>query len=166
MWEHEFICWSSTTAMTPPSPMDKALLIRAGLGPWKFNLFEYGEYQDSTMRLSEGRGYKLLRTKQNTNCELCVIHHHLEVHCWLSEEMVSQVKIYNSLIQDLPLTALTEENNEANVFRWVGAQCYLKVIFFYIYEFTFTLSVSFYYFIGGNGTNVHAILLVLACRLI
>ena len=43
MWEHEFICLVSCGQTVPPSPMDKAELIRAGLGPKKLSLFEYGE---------------------------------------------------------------------------------------------------------------------------
>ena len=79
--KHEFIWLSSITKMTPPSPMDKALLIRAGLGPRELSLFEYGEsfeFHDSIMsalpRLSEGGGYELLHTKQNYVSS----HHHLE----------------------------------------------------------------------------------------
>lgn len=85
MWEHEFICLSSTTRMTPPSPMDKALLIRAGLGPRKLSLFEYGEsfeFHDSIMgafpRLSKGGGYELLRTKQTPTVNYVSSHLHLE----------------------------------------------------------------------------------------
>ena len=123
MWEHEFICLSSTTRMTPPSPMDKALLIRAGLGPQKLSLFEYGEsfeLHDSIMsafqRLSEGGGYELLRTKQNTNRELCVIlpppgGYTIDYR----KTMVSQAKIYIRPIQrDLPLIPLFEEGDEVS----------------------------------------------------
>ena len=48
------------------------------LGPRKLSLFEYGEsfefhqsIMDSFPRLADGGGYELLRTKQNTNRELC-----------------------------------------------------------------------------------------------
>ena len=120
MWEHEFICLSSTSRITPP-PMDKALLIRAGLGPRKLSLFEYGEsfeFHESIMsafpRLAEGGGYELLRTKQNTNRELCVIPPPPGGYTVdYLKNMVSQAKIYIRPIQkNLPLTPLLEENNE------------------------------------------------------
>lgn len=121
MWEHEFICLSSTDEVSPPSPMDKALLIRAGLGPRKLSLFEYGEsfeFHETIMsafpRLTEGGGYELLRTKQNNNRELCVIPpppggYTVEY----LKNMVSQAKIYIRPIQrNLPLTPVVEESDD------------------------------------------------------
>ena len=35
MWEHEFICLADTRQTIPPSPLEKAELINAGLGPKK-----------------------------------------------------------------------------------------------------------------------------------
>ena len=80
MWEHEFICLANCGEVTPPTPLEKADLIRAGLGPHKLSLFEYGDssqFHDDVMaafpKLADGGGYKPLRTKQNNNRELCVI---------------------------------------------------------------------------------------------
>ena len=42
MWEHEFICLVKCGQTIPPSPMEKAELINAGLGPRKLSLFECG----------------------------------------------------------------------------------------------------------------------------
>ena len=76
MWEHEFICLARYGEATPPTPMEKAELISAGLGPRKLSLFEYGQFHDDVMaafpKLADGGGYELMRTKQN-NRELCVI---------------------------------------------------------------------------------------------
>ncbi|XP_064389314.1 uncharacterized protein LOC135337323 isoform X2 [Halichondria panicea] len=60
MWEHEFICLANVDQSIPPTPMEKADLINAGLGPKKICLFEYG-------------GYELLRTLPNNNRQLGVI---------------------------------------------------------------------------------------------
>lgn len=67
-------------ADNPPSPMEKAELINAGLGPRKLSLFESGvswEFHEEIMsafpKLSEGGGCELMRTQPNNNRELCVI---------------------------------------------------------------------------------------------
>ena len=80
MWEHEFTCLARCGEAIPPTLMEKAELIRAGLGPRKLSLFEYGDsgqFHDDVMaafpKLAEGGGYELMRTKQNNNRELCVI---------------------------------------------------------------------------------------------
>ena len=121
MWEHEFICLASTEVTCPPSPMDKALLIRAGLGPRKLSLFEYGEsfeFHESITsafpRLAQGGGYELLRTKQNTNRELCVIPPPPGGYTVdYLKSMVSQAKIYIRPIQrDLPLTPVIAESDD------------------------------------------------------
>ncbi len=43
MWEHEFICLAYCGQTDLPSPIDKANLIRAGLGPRKLTLFKFGD---------------------------------------------------------------------------------------------------------------------------
>ena len=80
MWEHEFICLAEIGQTVPPSPMEKAELINAGLGPKKISLFEYGEafeFHDKLLhafpKLSDAGGYELLRTLPNNNRHLCVI---------------------------------------------------------------------------------------------
>ena len=80
MWEHEFICLASISQSSPPSPMEKAELIRAGLGPKKLSLFQYrdsAEFHDGIAsafpKLTSGGGYELMRTMPNNNKELCVI---------------------------------------------------------------------------------------------
>ena len=76
MWEHEFICLARCGEAIPPTPMEKAELIRAGLGPRKLSLFEYGDsgqFHDDVMaafpKLAEGGGYELMRTNRTTTTE-------------------------------------------------------------------------------------------------
>ena len=71
MWEHEFICLAYCGQTDPPSPIDKANLIRAGLGPRKLTLFEFGDssqFHDEVIssfpKLSGGGGYELMRTQK------------------------------------------------------------------------------------------------------
>ena len=78
MWEHEFICLAKCGQKIPPSPMEKAELINAGLGPRKLSLLECGEsweFHDEILsafpKLSDGGGYELMRTQPNNNRELC-----------------------------------------------------------------------------------------------
>ena len=101
--------------------MDKAELIRAGLGPRKMSPFEYGEsfeFHDSIIsafpRPAEGGGYELLHTKQNNNCELCVIPPPPGGYTVdYLKNMASQAKIYIRPIQrDLPLTPLVDDSND------------------------------------------------------
>lgn len=80
MWEHEFICLADINQSTPPSPMEKAELINAGLGPKKICLFEHGEafeFHDELLhafpKLADAGGYEFLRTLPNNNRLLCVI---------------------------------------------------------------------------------------------
>ena len=124
MWEHEFMCLARSTQITPPSPMDKAALIRAGLGPKKLRLLDSGdnvEFHNTIMSsfppLSDGGGYELLRTKQDTNRVLCVIPppsggYTVEY----LKNMVSQAKIYIRPIQkDLPMSPIEDSDDEV---RW------------------------------------------------
>ncbi len=119
MWEHEFICLAHCGEATPPTPMEKADLIRAGLGPRKLSLFEYGDsgqFHDDLMaafpKLADGGGYELMRTKQNNNRELCVIP-------FLSggytaeylKSIVGQAKVYIRPMQkDLSITPVNDES--------------------------------------------------------
>ena len=74
MWEHEFICLAHCGQKTPPSPMEKAELINAGLGPRKLSLLDFGEswefheeISSAFPKLSDGGGYELMRTQPNNN---------------------------------------------------------------------------------------------------
>ena len=93
----------------------------AGLGPRKLSLFEYGEsveFHESIMNafptLAEGGGYELLRTKPNTNRELCVIPPSPAGYTVdYLKSMVSQAKIYIRPIQkDLSLKPVDEGSCE------------------------------------------------------
>lgn len=119
MWEHEFICLAKIGEESPPTPMEKAELIRAGLGPRKLSLFEYGdssEFHESILsafpKLNDGGGYELLRTVPSNTKKLCVIPsppggHTVEY----IKNIVSQAKIYIRPIQkSLSLDMKWDEN--------------------------------------------------------
>ena len=115
MWEHEFICLAKCGQTIPPSPMEKAELINAGLGPRKLSLLECGvswEFHEEIMsafpKLSEGGGYELMRTQPNNNRELCVIPPQSGGYTVeYLKNIVSQAKIFIRPIQkDLSLTPL------------------------------------------------------------
>ena len=79
MWEKEFICLARVGQSHVPTPLDKAELIRAGLGMGSLLLFEHSdawEFHDEILRkfpkLTDGGGYELLRTCGNSR-ELHVI---------------------------------------------------------------------------------------------
>lgn len=121
MWEHEFICIHKCGQIEPPSPMEKAELIRAGLGPRKLSLFEFcdsSQFHEEIIsaypKLINGGGYELMRTKQNTNRELCVIPPPSSGYTVeYIKSIVSQAKVYIRPIQkDLSLIAEHEENDE------------------------------------------------------
>ena len=121
MWEHEFICLAYTDQTNPPSPMDKAELIRAGLGPRKLSLFEFGssgEFYDTIIgafpKLVEGGGFDLLRTVPNNNKELCVIPPPIGGHTVdYIKNIVSQAKVYVRPIQkNLSLDMLLDPDKE------------------------------------------------------
>ena len=80
MWEHEFICSTSISQSSSPSPIEKAELICAGFGPKKLSFFQYGvsaEFHDGIAsafpKFTSGGGYELMQTMPNNNKELCVI---------------------------------------------------------------------------------------------
>lgn len=120
MWEHEFICLANCGEETPPTPMDKADLIRAGLGPRKLSLFEFGDssrFHDDVMaafpKLADGGGYELLRTKQNNNRELCVIPPPSGgYNAEYLKSIVGQAKVYIRPIQkNLSTTPLNDDSD-------------------------------------------------------
>lgn len=137
MWEHEFVCLARTTQITPPSPMDKATLIRALLGPKKLKIIENAdnlEFRETIMasfpQLVDGGGYELLRTKQETNRVLCVIPppsggYNVDY----MKNMVSQAKIYIRPIQkDLSLSPLEESNDMVNAPTEQCMQCKQNIV--------------------------------------
>ena len=118
MWEHEFVCLADCHQVVPPSPMEKAELIRAGLGPKKLNLLDFGEpweFHGDVMaafpKLAEGGGYELMRTQQGNNRELCVIPSQSGGYTEYIKNIVSSAKIYIRPIQkNLSLSALVNED--------------------------------------------------------
>ena len=79
MWEKEFICLAQVGQTCTPTPLEKADLIRAGLGMASLLLMEHSdswEFHDESLRrfpkLADGGGYELLRTCGNSR-ELHVI---------------------------------------------------------------------------------------------
>ena len=79
-WQHDFVCLSSTTDSKIPSNMDKAELIRAGLGLKQLQFFLHGDSSDfyaelsnAYPKLSSGGGFELLRTPNGNSKELVVI---------------------------------------------------------------------------------------------
>ena len=120
MWEHELICLANCGEVTPPTPMEKADLIRADLGPRKLSLFEFGDssqFHDDVLvafpKLADGGGYELLRTKQNNNKELCVIPPPSGgYNAEYLKSIVGQAKVYIRPIQkDLSTTPLNDDSD-------------------------------------------------------
>ena len=80
MWSHEFICLADCNVTKVPTPMDKAELIRAGLGPRKLSFFEFcenWEFHDEIIaafpKLRSGGGYELLRSSVGNTKDLEVV---------------------------------------------------------------------------------------------
>lgn len=80
MWSHDFVCLASTTAHKPPSSLETADLIRAGLGRKQLALFEtddgcdvHSEIMNAFPRLKDGGGYELLRIGESGQRVLHVI---------------------------------------------------------------------------------------------
>ena len=126
MWEHEFICLALCGQKEPPSgsPMEKAELIRAGLGPRKLSLFEFGSSNDfhndvimAFPKLSDGGGYELLRTIKNNHRVLSVIP--LPPGGYIVEyvkSIVCQAKVYiRPIQQDLSSDPQQEESEEVGI---------------------------------------------------
>ena len=123
MWEHEFICLARCGETSPPSPMEKADLIRAGLGPRKLSLFEFGDssqFHDDVIAafpaLAEGGGYELMRTKQNNSRELCVIPPLSGGYtAEYLKAIVGQAKLYIRPIQkDLCMTPISDSDTSVS----------------------------------------------------
>ena len=79
-WSQDFVCLWSTTTTKPPSCLEIADLIRAGLGRKQITLFDgdgshelHREILHTFPRLSEGGGYELLRVAKSGQRNLCVI---------------------------------------------------------------------------------------------
>ena len=80
MWHHDFICLASTGQDTPPSPMDRALLMQAGLG---LKHLSFPECSNSEMihqdlveafpKLKEAGGFEFLRSSMRSSKILDVI---------------------------------------------------------------------------------------------
>lgn len=80
MWQHDFVCLSSTTDSRVPSNIDKADLIRAGLGLKQLQLFLHGDSSDfyddiiqAYPKLTMGGGFELLRSCDGNTKLLAVI---------------------------------------------------------------------------------------------
>lgn len=124
MWEHEFICLASCSQIMPPTPMEKAELIRAGLGPRKLSLFEFGDtnqFHDELIgafpKLLNGGGYELMRTRQENNRELYIIPPPSAGYTVeYIKNIVSQAKVYIRPIQkDLSLDPEVDETDDLMV---------------------------------------------------
>lgn len=79
-WCHDFVCFWSTKATKPPSSLETANLIRAGLGRKQLLLFEgdgsqelHAEILQAFPRLREGGGYELMRVAESGQRTLMVI---------------------------------------------------------------------------------------------
>ena len=80
MWTHDFVCLATTTAAKPPSSLQTANLMRAGLGKKQLTLFEgddscdlHSEILRAFPRLQDGGGYELLRVVESGLRTLYVI---------------------------------------------------------------------------------------------
>lgn len=79
-WCHDFVCLWSTKSTKPPSSLETANLIRAGLGRKQLTLFEgdgsqelHAEILNAFPRLREGGGYELMRVAESGQRTLTVI---------------------------------------------------------------------------------------------
>lgn len=80
MWNHTFVCLSSTTGDSVPDSMTRAELKMAGLGEKMVSVFLYGcsdELNDDLLdyipKLSSGGGYELLRQGVGKNLDVIPI---------------------------------------------------------------------------------------------
>ena len=79
-WQNDFVCLASTTASKVPCNMDKAELIRAGLGLQQLSFYLHGDssdfYEDIVCaypKLRSGGGFELLRSCEGNSKELAII---------------------------------------------------------------------------------------------
>ena len=107
-WSHDFVCLWSTSTTKPPSCLEIADLIRAGLGRKQITLFDgdgshelHREILHTFPRLSEGGGYELLRVAESGQRNLCVIPSPSDgysVSCL--REVLRQAKVYIRPVQN------------------------------------------------------------------
>ena len=120
-WEHKFICLSSCGKEEPPTPFEKAELIRAGLGPKNLSFFEDGstkefkqEILSSFPKLRDGGGFELLRTATRNSKILCIIPHPPGGYtAEYVKSIVCQAKVYVCPIQkDLSSEPVASDETE------------------------------------------------------
>jgi len=80
VWTHDFVCLASTIASKPPSSLETASLIRAGLGKMQLTLFEADDGSDvhaqilrAFPKLQDGGGYELMRVGESGQRSLHVV---------------------------------------------------------------------------------------------
>lgn len=80
LWEHAFCCLASTDEDSPPSAMERARLMQAGLGEKKLSFMENADAEDihhdlieTFPKLRMGGGYELLCTSERNTRLLDVI---------------------------------------------------------------------------------------------
>lgn len=124
MWEHEFICLASCGQQEPPTPFEKAELMRAGLGPKKLCLLEYGstsefkqEILEAFPKLRLGGGYELLRTATKNNRIISVIPRPPGGYTAdYVKNIVCQAKVYiRPIQQDLCVRSVSLEDDEVRI---------------------------------------------------
>ena len=111
-WCHDFVCLSSTRATKPPSSLETADFIRAGLGRKQLTLFEgdgsfelHSEIMQAFPRLHDGGGYELLRLSESGQRSLQVIPSPSDGYSvTYLKEVLRQAKVYIRPVQrDLSL---------------------------------------------------------------
>ena len=112
MWTHDFVCLASTIASKPPSSLETASLIRAGLGKKQLTLFEaddgcdvHAEILRAFPKLVDGGGYELMRVGESGQRALHVIPPLPDGYSvTYLKEVVRQAKVYiRPLQKDLTL---------------------------------------------------------------
>ena len=106
-WCHDFVCLSSTTATKPPTSLETADLIRAGLGRKQLTLFEgdrsvevHTEIMQAFPRLQEGGGYELMRVSESGQRWLQVIPSPSDGYSvTYLKEVLRQAKVYIRPVQ-------------------------------------------------------------------
>ena len=118
MWNHDFICLARNDQDTPPSPMERAKLMQAGLGLKKLTFFEdidnesfHQELLEAFPNLSEAGGFELLRTSERSNKFLDVIPLPSSGYSiQYLKSIAAQAKIYiRPIQQDLKVEVIQED---------------------------------------------------------
>ena len=79
VWQHAFVCLADVDQTRVPTPLEKAKLMQAGLGPKDIAFLEqdggtefHQDLLDAFPKLKKAGGYELLRTSERSNKEVVI----------------------------------------------------------------------------------------------